>query len=211
MPLPQFISSEELLSRIEKMESEEEDTSIIIIDIELKSYVKEHVKFAVPIAADNFLNPDYVKTLDQKFEEIIIYCHCPYPPQPSIYAGSALTSFGVDNVKILESFYDWRASGYPMVYNTLKDATIYDIRDKNEYEDFHIPGSVNIDYEYLLSPDNQKNITPSVNVVISSDGHKGALAAEKLKKEGFYNFFNFTGGIMNWIEQGMPVDKKDNQ
>jgi hydroxyacylglutathione hydrolase len=86
--------------------------------------------------------------------------------------------------------------------------SVLDVRDDNEREEKHIPGSLHVYVGYL-----EEKIPPLRKedelVVHCSVGHRAGLAASILKRNGFMNVYNLLGGIKAWEALDLPLDKPD--
>ena len=84
---------------------------------------------------------------------------------------------------------------------------VLDVRDADEYEAGHIPGSVHIPYGQLA---NRLAELPRDRVVatICSGGKRSGLAASILQREGFDRVVHVAhGGVGTWCEGGHPVEE----
>lgn len=86
------------------------------------------------------------------------------------------------------------------------DAVLIDVREMNEYADYHIPGA-------LLVPLSQfdPNKIPQddgLKVVIHcAVGQRSAAACDYLSKQGFTGLYNLAGGIQTWAYLGLPTER----
>jgi len=89
--------------------------------------------------------------------------------------------------------------------HTNKKATLIDVRDANEYNVSHIPGSSNIPLSQLNidAVDQIPKETPIV--VYCSVGYRSEKAGLKLIEMGYSDVTNLYGGIFEWVNQGNPV------
>src|SRR5438132_516025 len=88
------------------------------------------------------------------------------------------------------------------------DAVIIDVRDKDEWEEGHIPvathlsrGTVELDIEEKV-PD------PNATIIChcGPEGFRGsALAAESLQRMGYKNVRSMAGGFKAWKAVGLPT------
>lgn len=87
---------------------------------------------------------------------------------------------------------------------------LLDIRETDDYTEFHIPNSMNIPYGRLasrlaeLEPYKAKTI-----MVIDHSGLRAPRALELLQKAGYAQVFVVKGGIAEWQAAGLPVQKLD--
>lgn len=83
-------------------------------------------------------------------------------------------------------------------------AFILDVREPNEWADFHIPGATLIPLGQLESrlaelPQDQEI------VVVCRSGNRSATGRDVLKNAGFENVTSMAGGMNEWRSAGYPV------
>ena len=89
-------------------------------------------------------------------------------------------------------------------YLDKEDVQIVDVRGKTEYEEGHVKGAENQFIGTL--PQNLDKIRKDRQVVIHcQSGDRSAIAYSLLKKNGFDNVKNYSGGMKEWREEGNPV------
>ena len=85
---------------------------------------------------------------------------------------------------------------------------ILDVRDRHEFDEGHIPGSINIsrgslEFKAALAlPDKSARI-----IVLCGLDLRGPLATRSLNELGYKNAVNMAGGLKAWKEAGYPVGK----
>lgn len=85
-------------------------------------------------------------------------------------------------------------------------ATLYDVRESDEYVQGHIPGAVNIPMSEV--PARAGEISgPAVTVCLS--GGRSAQAASYLDAQGKTDLMNLSGGTMGWMREGREVRTDD--
>lgn len=85
-----------------------------------------------------------------------------------------------------------------------KEVQIVDVRGKTEYEEGHVEGAENVFVGTL--PQNLDKINREKQVVIHcQSGDRSAIAYSVLRKNGFNNVKNYSGGMKEWREKGNPV------
>jgi rhodanese-related sulfurtransferase len=90
--------------------------------------------------------------------------------------------------------------------DTEADAVILDVREPNEYEVAHIPGSLNLPRGLLefsiwtLVPDKNKQI-----FVYCKTGARAALATKQLNELGYTHAVAVDTGGVAWVKAGYPV------
>lgn len=88
------------------------------------------------------------------------------------------------------------------------EATIVDVREKDEWEESHIShavhmsrGTIELDIEEKI-PDKDAMI-----ICHCGGGGRSALAAENLQKMGYKNVRSMAGGLRAWKAAGLPTTK----
>lgn len=74
---------------------------------------------------------------------------------------------------------------------------LLDVREENDWEQGHIPGSVNIFSGYLKNRINELPKDRPI-VVICKVGNRASLGASILRQAGFKQIYNVLGGIIAW-------------
>ena len=108
-----------------------------------------------------------------------------------------------------------RGAGGPSV-NTLEatqlinrqDALVLDVREQAEFAQSHILNSRGLPLSQLDARigDVQKFKDKPV-IVYCATGNRSSAAVETLKKHGFSNVVNLSGGFAAWQQAGLPVQK----
>ena len=87
------------------------------------------------------------------------------------------------------------------------NAVIVDVREKDEWDEEHIPdavhmsrGTIELDIEEKIPDLNQTIITHC------GGGGRSALAAESLQKIGYKNVRSMAGGFKAWKAAGLPTE-----
>ena len=85
-------------------------------------------------------------------------------------------------------------------------AVLIDVREKSEYDEVHIPGSVLIPLGEL--PARLAEVPEDRDVYVHCRmGGRSARAVDYLRTFGRPNAFNVTGGIDAWQDAGLPVER----
>lgn len=90
-----------------------------------------------------------------------------------------------------------------------EDAILLDVRESGEWSNGHIPGSRHITLGQLgkrLSEIEKFKTRPII--VYCASGNRSTSACGTLKKAGFEQVFNLSGGIAAWGEANLPITKK---
>jgi phage shock protein E len=88
------------------------------------------------------------------------------------------------------------------------EAVIVDVRDKDEWDEAHIPGATHMSRGTLELEIEEK--VPDTNAMIichCGGGGRGALATQSLEKMGYKNVRNMAGGLKAWKAAGLPTTK----
>jgi len=88
------------------------------------------------------------------------------------------------------------------------EAVIVDVREKDEWEQEHIPGAIHMS-RGTIELDIEEKI-PDLNQMIITHcggGGRSALAAESLQKMGYKNVRSMAGGFKAWKAAGLSVAK----
>jgi molybdopterin/thiamine biosynthesis adenylyltransferase/rhodanese-related sulfurtransferase len=87
------------------------------------------------------------------------------------------------------------------------DAAVVDVRERDEWEEGHIPGAVHIPRGSLESriegavPDRTRTL-----VVYCAGGSRSAFAAKTLEELGYEHVLSLTGGFTDWKRNGFPFE-----
>lgn len=89
-----------------------------------------------------------------------------------------------------------------------QDALVLDVRNAEEFQQGHILNARNIPMSQLdarcsdIARYKQKPV-----IVACESGSRSGAAAAVLRKRGFAQVFNLSGGIAAWQQAGLPVEK----
>ncbi len=88
------------------------------------------------------------------------------------------------------------------------EAVIIDVREKNEWDEKHIPGAIHIPLAQLNNhlPELEKFRDKPV-ITQCRSGRRSAQAAVMLKNAGFKDIYNLEGGIIAWEKEGLELEK----
>lgn len=99
---------------------------------------------------------------------------------------------------------------------------LVDVREHEEWSRGHIPGSVNIPRGWLeiradpASPGADQALSRNRDARIAvyclqAPSARSLLAAQTLKGMGYTNVSGIEGGLLNWRDQGLPLEPADAQ
>src|SRR5579859_3262073 len=81
-----------------------------------------------------------------------------------------------------------------------------DVREQSEWDIEHIPGAVHIPQDRVAAEVEQALPDKSAPIVVyCRTGRRSANAAIVLEGLGYRNVRNLEGGIVQWLEEGLPV------
>src|SRR5438067_10609810 len=88
------------------------------------------------------------------------------------------------------------------------DAIVVDVRDKEEWDEGHIPGATHMSRGTIELDIEEKVPDPNAMIICHcGGGGRGALATESLQKMGYKNARNMSGGFKAWKAAGLPTTK----
>ena len=86
---------------------------------------------------------------------------------------------------------------------------VFDLRSSSEFDSGTVSGAVNIQSTDLVKGNAQLKAKEEDKIVlICKTGSNSSTAAGTLKKEGYTNVSVLAGGMMGWVQGGMPLAKK---
>ena len=86
------------------------------------------------------------------------------------------------------------------------EAVIVDVRDKDEWDEQHIPGAIHLSRGTLELDIEEKVPDPNAMIICHcGGGGRSALAAESLQKLGYKNARSMAGGLKAWKAAGLPT------
>jgi len=116
---------------------------------------------------------------------------------------------------IAYSFFAARLRGFKSANPALatqlinrEDAVILDVREDNEYLNGHIINSINIPLSYLSERIKELDKHKEKPIIVGcKTGQRSNQACAALKKAGFEQVYNLTGGITAWQADSLPITK----
>ena len=111
--------------------------------------------------------------------------------------------FKILKSKILRKFFrtmeEYDITMEELLDKQLSGAEIIDVRSKQEYEEGHIDGAVNIpEYQINVKTSNVLKDKDKTIVLYCSSGSRSKVAYKKLKKLGYVNLYNLYGGLESY-------------
>ncbi len=88
------------------------------------------------------------------------------------------------------------------------DAVIVDVREKDEWDESHIPDAVHMSRGTVELEVEEKFPDRNTTIICHcGGGGRSALAAESLQKMGYKNVRSMAGGFKAWKAAGLPTTK----
>ena len=88
------------------------------------------------------------------------------------------------------------------------DAVIVDVREKDEFDESHIPDAVHMSRGMVELEAEDKFPDRNITIICHcGGGGRSALAAESLQKMGYKNVRSMAGGFKAWKAAGLPTTK----
>ncbi|WP_138435458.1 rhodanese-like domain-containing protein [Marinobacter shengliensis] len=89
------------------------------------------------------------------------------------------------------------------------EAVVLDIRDRKEFGEGRITGSINIPLNSLKSRANELSKFKDKQIIVADKmGQHSAMAVKQLNAEGYANVVRLNGGITDWRASNLPLVKK---
>jgi len=89
------------------------------------------------------------------------------------------------------------------------EAIVVDIRDRKEFSEGRITGSINIPLNALKSRVGELKKHESKQIIVADKmGQHSGMAVKQLKEEGFANVVRLNGGVADWKGSNLPLVKK---
>lgn len=90
-----------------------------------------------------------------------------------------------------------------------KDALVIDVRDTGEYEAGHLTGARHVPEKQLAEGLKElEKFKSRALIVTCASGTRSAVAVQVLRRNGFEESVNLSGGIGAWQQAGMPLEKR---
>ena len=87
-------------------------------------------------------------------------------------------------------------------------AVIVDVRDKDEWDEGHIPGAMHLSRGTIELDIEERVPDPNAMIICHcGGGGRSALAAQSLQKMGYKNVRSMAGGLKAWKAAGLPTAK----
>jgi rhodanese-related sulfurtransferase len=92
-----------------------------------------------------------------------------------------------------------------------KNLVVVDVRRESEFAEGHIREAVNLPVNELNDPGSMAGIEDNLNLYVHcASGYRSMIACSLLKRQGFHNLRNITGGWATIKEQpGIEITKEN--
>lgn len=89
------------------------------------------------------------------------------------------------------------------------EAVVVDIRDRKEFGEGRITGSINIPLNSLKSRVGELSKFKDKQIIVADKmGQHSVMAVKQLNAEGFSNVVRLNGGVADWKASNLPLVKK---
>lgn len=221
-------SSVPIISVQEVKQKLDEGQDIIILDTRSREdYQKKHIKGSLSMPQDEIYTR--YSSLPQD-KEIIVLCYTE-SCQTSAQVALALLDLGFSNIKDMkEGISGWEKADYPLEGEMVASSTtsqvpisnitiqevknkidtgeniyLVDIREKEDYDQGHLPGAVFIPFDQI-SKNIEKFPKDKEIIIYDQSGYKSKLTCQYLTGKEL-KVKNILGGIDAWIEAGYEIIK----
>ena len=90
------------------------------------------------------------------------------------------------------------------------DVQLGDVREKNEWDEGHLPGAAFVPKSYLEQwAEDRLPSKDKPTILYCAAGVRSVLAADALQKLGYTNVISMTGGFNRWKDSGLPWTKPE--
>ena len=93
------------------------------------------------------------------------------------------------------------------------DFVLVEALSRPHYESSHLPGAINLPYEFVDDADKvlPNKRTEIVVYCMNDECESSREEARALEKMGYVNVLHYAGGKEGWIKAGLPVDGRRNR
>jgi len=90
------------------------------------------------------------------------------------------------------------------------DVQLGDVREKNEWDDGHLPGAAFVPKSFLEQwAEDRLPSKDKTTILYCAGGVRSVMAADTLAKLGYTNIISMTGGYNRWKDSGLPWTKPE--
>jgi rhodanese-related sulfurtransferase len=92
-----------------------------------------------------------------------------------------------------------------------RDVTLVDVLPPDKFEDFHLPGAVNVpldaDFQRRIQEEFPDRFQPIVVYCYDHECSASPRAAETMKRLGYQKVYDYEAGKIDWKGAGLPVEE----
>ncbi|HET7786267.1 MAG TPA: rhodanese-like domain-containing protein [Myxococcales bacterium] len=221
-PLP-LITTAALSAKIEAQPPQARDFTLVDARTRVE-FAEAHIPGAVncPAAEVAALLP---KLVEERSRNLVFYCNGPKCTKSQKAAREALALGYTRVVEYNEGLPAWGQAGLPLAGKPLpsfeaqaispeqlaqmrkgpRAPLVVDVRDRVEYQAFHLPGSLSIPLDDLRS--HLRELPPGREIVlVCHSGHQSPIAARVLHALGRRDLKRLDGGLVAWQQKGLPTE-----
>jgi rhodanese-related sulfurtransferase len=92
-----------------------------------------------------------------------------------------------------------------------RDITLVEVLPLDKYEEFHLPGALNIpfgaDFEARIRENFPDRFQPIVVYCLDQDCSASPKAAETMERLGYQKVYDYEAGKVDWRHAGFPVEE----
>lgn len=207
------LNSDELYSLLEKKEP------MLLFDLRLlESYKSGHIDGSVHAVCDAKAKETIMPQIPKNVKTVLVDDDGTIASEISIM----MRSFGLDAHYLKGGMKEWhkgtvRGSPFTTIHpddlwEKISDDNLFllDVRNKDEFSDFQIPGSVNISLPDVFSSENLSKIPKDKEIVtICPHGNRAMVATFALARNGIQSHV-LEGGLAGWSQVLNTVKVSDN-
>ncbi|HUY11798.1 MAG TPA: rhodanese-like domain-containing protein [Candidatus Dormibacteraeota bacterium] len=86
-------------------------------------------------------------------------------------------------------------------------AVLLDVREPDEWAEAHITGAIHIPLGEIARRANELPEAQNIICMCRSGGRSAKAQRSLLQSGRFGEIFNMSGGILRWLEAGLPVER----
>jgi rhodanese-related sulfurtransferase len=94
-----------------------------------------------------------------------------------------------------------------------RDITLVDVLPADKFEDFHLPGAINVpldaDFEMRIQEHFPDRFQAIVVYCYDHECSASPRAAETMQRLGYQKVYDYEAGKMDWRHAGLPVEEGD--
>ncbi|MEO8700776.1 MAG: rhodanese-like domain-containing protein [Kofleriaceae bacterium] len=87
----------------------------------------------------------------------------------------------------------------------VQSVDLVDVRNENEWDSGHIPGSRNIPLEVLRADPEAQVPHGTIVIFVCAKGVRSVAAAKLADRFGYDRVYNLEGGVKEWASEGLPL------